>query len=256
MLSVFMFVTVGVVCLFATETPFVSVDKAMTVKSAFSSIWTGIRTLPHQLAVFAMIFFCVQYGYTSYNGAKGQFFGTIVFDGDGTNADKCGNDCSLAQLNFQKGVQMAAGWTDIFFNSGGYLFSWILPLLVARFGIKNVLQIALVPQMLLMVMAFSTSVGVNIAIVVLTCITQNTAFAMMVPIIVHEIGGAEDSRLGMYVGALNSANCGGQFLNFLVAAALVNTSMGYALPIFVGGAVSLIGGLICAVSFKVHTKVL
>ena len=71
---------------------------------------------------------------------------------------------------------------------------------------------------------------------------QSTVFALVVPIIVHVFG--TFTQVGIYVGAVNSANCVGQLLNFLVGAALVNTSFGYALPVFMGGALSLLGAFI------------
>lgn len=83
LLSVVMFITVGAVCAFAKERPLekplVPISTSEQVKKAFQSIWEGIKSLPQQLAVFGIVFFCIQYGFTAYNGAKGQFFGYVCY---------------------------------------------------------------------------------------------------------------------------------------------------------------------------------
>jgi solute carrier family 45 protein 1/2/4 len=122
------------------------------------------------------------------------------------------------------------------------LYSWALPFLVYSLGARWVITVACLPQALLMAMAFTKIVALDVAIVVLSAITQATVFALIVPIIVHVFGSS--AQVGMYVGAVNSANCVGQLLNFLLGAALVETSLGYALPVFVGGAFSFLGALI------------
>ncbi|KAJ0399829.1 hypothetical protein P43SY_008135 [Pythium insidiosum] len=251
MLAVVMAVTITIACIAAKEEPLKpendtkdSVWKSLGV--AFYSIYEGLRTLPSVLVVYCIVFFCVQYGYTAYNGNKGQFFGIEVYDGTPDNADKCKPDCTEAQDNFNHGVQVAGGSTDLMFNSLGYIFSWMLPFLVRKIGARWVLAVTLIPQALLMVMAFSKIVELNVFIVVITSLTQGTIFALLVPVIVHVYGDRAD--IGMYVGALNSANCFGQLLNFIVGAAIVETSMGYKLPVFIGGIMSFLG-LIVTVFF-------
>lgn len=181
-----------------------------------------------------------------------------VFGGQASGADVCGTAgypaCTVEQDNFNKGVQMAGGSTDMIFSCVGYIFSWLLAFFVSKLGMKIVLIASTIPQALLMVAAFWHYVPVDVTIVVLTSITQNTVFGLLVPIIIHVIGSAEDERLGLYVGALNSANCAGQFLNFAVASGLVNTSLGYQLPVFVGGAMSFVGGVIAIFAFKINSK--
>ncbi|KAF1792709.1 Major facilitator superfamily domain [Phytophthora cactorum] len=232
MLSVTMLASVGAVCVFAKEEVPVSKDVELgpdeeapsamkRIGEAFSSIFYGLKTLPRTLAIYCLVFFCIQFGFTAYNGSKGQFFGIEVFGGNSTEADVCGpNECTEDQERYNDGVQIAGGLTDLLFNVFGYLYSWAL----------------------LMVMAFTKVVAVDVTIVVLTAITQATIFTLIVPIIVHVFG--TSAQVGMYVGAVNSANCVGQLLNFLVGAALVETSLGYALPVFVGGAFSFLGALI------------
>ncbi|KAI9996488.1 hypothetical protein PInf_014216 [Phytophthora infestans] len=244
MLLVTMLASVGAVCVFAKEEVPVSKDVGLgsdeeapsamkRIGEAFSSIFHGLKTLPRTLA----------FGFTAYNGSKGQFFGIEVFGGNATDADVCGpSECSEDQERYNDGVQIAGGLADLLFNVFGYLYSWVLPLLVYRLGARWVITVACIPQSLLMVMAFTKVVAVDVTIVVLTAITQATIFALIVPLIVHVFG--TSTQVGMYVGAVNSANCVGQLVNFLVGAALVETSLGYALPVFVGGAFSLLGALI------------
>ncbi|RLN76163.1 hypothetical protein BBJ28_00002160 [Nothophytophthora sp. Chile5] len=259
MLSMAMLASVGSVCAFASETqaPMKDLDlgedstsTAKRVGEAFACIFHGLKRLPRTLAVYCLVLFCIQFGFTAYNGNKGQFFGVEVFGGNATEADVCGpKDCSPDQERYNEGVQIAGGLADLLFNVLGYLYSWILPMLVARLGARWILTAACIPQALLMAMAFTKLVAVDVVIVVLTAITQATFFALIVPIIVHVFG--SNAQVGMYVGAVNSANCVGQLLNFAVGAALVETSLGYALPVFVGGAMSFLAAAISLVALRI-----
>lgn len=255
MLSVTMLATVGAVCVFAHEVPRAKdpLDCHTTctrVAQAFQTIGHGLHTMPRTLAVYCVVFFCIQYGFTAYNGSKGQFFGVEVFHGDAHNADTCHESaCTHAQQQYNDGVQLAGGLADMAFNVVGYIYSWLLPLLVSRLGARWTMTLAAIPQALLMAMAFSTVVALNVVLVALTAITQATSFALIVPLLLHIFGpGAE---VGMHVGAVNSANCVGQLLNFVASAALVGTPLGYRLPVFVGGAISSVGVLISLFCFKV-----
>ncbi|TYZ67105.1 hypothetical protein PybrP1_000788 [[Pythium] brassicae (nom. inval.)] len=258
MLSVFMMVTVVIACIAAKEKPLRKEDVAESsawqqIKTAFGAIYTGLRTLPGPLIAYCIVFFCVEYGYTAYNGNKGQFFGFEVYDGESGGADTCGSSghapCTKEQNDYNHGVSVAGGSTDTIFNIVGYLFSWTIPFLVMKFGAKWVLIVSLVPQSLLMVMAFTKVVAVNVLIVVLTTMSQTIVFALLVPIIVHVFG--TDVEIGMYVGALNSAQCFGQLLNFIIGAGLVETSMGYKLPVFIGGVMSFAGVIIAIFFLKI-----
>jgi solute carrier family 45, member 1/2/4 len=247
MLCVMMFVVVGGVCLVVKETPLSpdAVDRnksaLRSIGEAFYSIYTGLRTLPSVLAIYCFIFFCVEYGYSAYTGNKGQFFGIVVYDGEAENADNCAPDCTKAQENYNKGVQIAGGSTDLLFNGIGYAFSFLIPTLVRKFGAKWTLTVALLPQTCLIIMAFTKIVGLNMFIVIITTISQSVVFALIVPVIVHVFGDKTD--IGIYVGALNSANCFGMLLNFAIGAAVIETSMGYKLPVLLGGIMTLIGVL-------------
>ncbi|KAI9907762.1 hypothetical protein PsorP6_016389 [Peronosclerospora sorghi] len=252
MLSVTILASVGAVSVFATED--VVVPKNLEggargpstwnrIGEAFATMYHGAKTLPVSLATYCLILFCVQFGFTAYNGNKGQFFGVEVFGGDSLDADVCAlSHCSELQKRYNDGVHLAGGLADLLFNVLGYVYSWILPFLVYRVGARWVVTIACIPQALLMAMVFTKIVALDVVIVVLTAITQSTIFALVVPIIVHVFG--TSAHVGMYVGAVNSANCLGQLLNFIVGAALVETSLGYALPVFVGGALSCLGAVI------------
>ncbi|GMF31829.1 unnamed protein product [Phytophthora lilii] len=254
MLSVFMAISIGLACYVAKEIP---LDKRMlerktcchNVINAFGSIFAAVRTLPWVLVVYLSVIFLNQYAFAAYNGNKGMFFGLEVYDGDATNAATCGSECSEEQLDYNRGVRLAGGLADILFCVVGYFYSWVLPPLVRRYGAQNIATLATIPQVLLMVMAFCDVVALDVIIVALTSITISTFFALVVPIMVHIFGHTAD--IDVYVGVMNSANSSGQLLNFIVGSALVETSMGYRLPVFVGGAVSLLAFLVCVFFFRI-----
>ncbi|KUF92034.1 hypothetical protein AM588_10004605 [Phytophthora nicotianae] len=252
MLSATMFICISVAVLFGKETPLdpSKVDAVSTWKRighAFASVYHGIRTLPGVLAIYGVCFFFVQYGYTAYNGNKGQFFGLEVYDGSAENADTC-DPCTPEQDAYNDGVSIAGGRADLLFNIVGYIYSWTLPYLVHKFGVKWVLTFSTIPQMFLMVMAWTSNVTFNVFIVAITSITQAVWFALIVPVIIHVFG--EDEEIGIYVGALNSANCFGQLLNFAIGSGLVETSLGYKLPVFLGGIMSALGFITALLFFK------
>ncbi|OQR97552.1 Glycoside-Pentoside-Hexuronide (GPH):Cation Symporter Family [Achlya hypogyna] len=243
MLIVIMLVTTMAVVIFVKEKQYVPVvarNKSAEIKAAFAAVWTGIRLLPYTLAVYGICFVLMQYGYTAYNGAKGQFFGLVVKDGLATGADKCGDHCTKRQTDYNDGVQLASGTTDTMYNCGSLIFLAVLPHLVRKFGAKNVITFATIPQVLLILMAFCKNVPIDIIIVVACGITQNTINTLQIPTIMHIVGHGADNNLGLFAGAFNSANCLGQFLNFALSSVLVKSSMGYALPVLVGGILTLI----------------
>ncbi|OQR90363.1 Glycoside-Pentoside-Hexuronide (GPH):Cation Symporter Family [Thraustotheca clavata] len=248
-----MLATVLPVCIWAKETPLLAKEKhsrCKKVANAFAAVYTGLKTLPKELIAFCICFFLVQYGYTAYNGAKGQFFGLIVFGGEANGANACGSNCTPAQDAYNRGVRLAGGVTDTIFNVVGLVFMVLLPYLVRTFGAKLILTLSMLPQALLTAMAFSKIVELNVAIVVQCAITQNAVFAMQIPVILYVIGQGEENQLGLYAGAFNSANCAGQLINFAVASCLVQTSMGHALPVLVGGVLSLMAVLVSAFALR------
>ncbi|EEY69828.1 Glycoside-Pentoside-Hexuronide (GPH):Cation Symporter Family [Phytophthora infestans T30-4] len=252
-LSVIMFVCVAVATIFAHEIPLdpskVEQVSAWTqVKDAFYSVWLGIKTLPKDLIAYAIGFFFVQYGYTAYNGNKGQFFGLEVYGGTATNADSC-DPCSAEQDAYNDGVSLAGGDADLAYNIVGYVFSWTLPFLVSKFGLKWVLTLSTVPQMFLLAMAWVSNKGFDVFVVAICGMTSAVWFSFIVPIIIHVMG--DDVEIGMYVGALNSANCFGQLLNFAIGTAIVDTSLGYKLPVFIGGIMTTLGFLTTAIFMKI-----
>ncbi|ETI38773.1 hypothetical protein PPTG_04615 [Phytophthora nicotianae INRA-310] len=253
MLCVVMVICVTVAVVFGKETPLVETDQVSACQSildAFKTIYKGIQTMPPMLTVYAAIMFFVLYGYSAYNGNKGQFFGLEVYGGTATNADSC-NPCTAEQIAYNKGVSKASGLGDLLFNIVGYAFSWGLPFLVRQFGARWVLSCSLLAQALLMAMAFCSSLGFDLFVVAILSVAQGAAFALMVPTIIHVFGGRSDVDIGMYVGVLNSANCFGQLLNYAIGSAVVQTSLGYKLPVFLGGAMSFLGFLVAAFLFKI-----
>jgi len=252
MLSGTMFICIGVAVVFAKETPLdpskvEAASSCQRIGHAFASVYHGIRTLPSALAIYGVCFFFVQYGFTAYNGNKGQFFGLEVYGGEAADADDC-DPCTPAQDAYNHGVSIAGGRADLLFNVLGYVYSWTLPYLVHKFGVKWVLTISTIPQMFLMIMAWTSDVTFNVFVVTITSITQAVWFAFIVPVIVHVFG--EDEEVGKYVGALNSANCFGQLLNFAIGSLLVDTSLGFKLPVFLGGVMSALGFITALLFFK------
>lgn len=258
MLSTVMVVTVSVACFFGQEKQREKVEQLtesiwLQVKNAFETIYNGFVSLPLELLKYCFVVFCVMYGFSAYNGNKGQFFGFVVFGGSAVGANTCAPDCSKAQDAYNHGVRVAGGSTDLIFSLVGYAYSWVLPWFVKKFGAKCVLTASLIPQSMLVVVAFSTTVLVDVGIVVLTSITITTIMALNVPVIVHVLG--HNAEIGVYVGVFNAANCLGQLLNFSIGAGTVGTSMGYKLPVFLGGIMSLVGMIftIFLLKIKMHS---
>ncbi|KAF0741463.1 hypothetical protein Ae201684_003148 [Aphanomyces euteiches] len=220
--------------------PAVKPNTKQQLKDAFSALYVGLRKLPKVLAIYCVIFLLLEYGYTAYNGAKGQFFGQPCL----TDRQKAYND----------GVQLAGGVTDTIFNIFGWVYLLCMPFLVRKIGAKWVIVIACIPQVLLIIMAFCKVVIVDQIIVVLVGICQNTIFALQLPMIVFQIGLTADNNLGMYAGAFNSANCAGQFLNFALATQLVKSSMTFALPVLIGGILSAIAFIVAIFFLKFDMK--
>ncbi|KAG7375797.1 hypothetical protein PHYPSEUDO_015241 [Phytophthora pseudosyringae] len=254
MLSAVMVGTVSIACFFSQERPREKLEQLtepswLQVKSAFEAIYAGFKSLPGELLKYCIVIFCVMYGYSAYSGNKGQFFGIEVYGGSAMGAKTCAPDCTDAQDAYNHGVRVAGGTADLLFSLVGYIFSWVLPWLVKKFGAKLVLAASLIPQSLLIVVAFSASVPLDVGIVVSTSVTLTTMFALNVPVIVHVLG--HEADIGVYVGVFNAANCLGQLLNFTVGAAIIETSMGYRLPVFLGGIMSFIGLVFTIFLFKV-----
>ncbi|KAF4322720.1 hypothetical protein BBO99_00003006 [Phytophthora kernoviae] len=252
MLSVTMFICISVAVIFAKETPLdpslmEGVTSCTRIKDAFASVYHGIRTLPAVLAIYWVAFFFVQYGYTAYNGNKGQFFGLEVYSGESENADSC-NPCTAEQDAYNHGVSVAGGRADLLYNVVGYVWSWLMPFMVHKFGVKWVITLSTLPQVLYTIMAWVANPSFNVFVVATTGISHTAWFALVVPVIIHVFG--EDKEIGVFVGALNSANCFGQLLNFAIGTGLVQTSLGYKLPVFVGGIASFLGFLTMLIFFK------
>ncbi|KAL3669753.1 hypothetical protein V7S43_005134 [Phytophthora oleae] len=258
MLSAVMVGTVSIACFFIQERQREKLEQLtestwLQVKNAFESIYDGFKSLPFELLKYCIVIFCVMYGFSAYNGNKGQFFGIEVYGGSAMGAKTCAPDCTKAQDEYNHGVRVAGGTTDLLSSLLGYIYSWVLPWLVKKFGAKWMLAVSLLPQSLLIIVAFSTSVPLDVVIVIFTSITITTLFALNVPVIVHVLG--HDVDIGVYVGVFNAANCLGQLLNFTIGAGVVGTSMGYKLPVFLGGIMSFIGMVFTIFLFKVkmHT---
>ncbi|RHY72965.1 hypothetical protein DYB38_005932, partial [Aphanomyces astaci] len=244
--------TSGTTCWFITEVPLQREEGPPIIQGrlqdALVAVYTGIRQLPSPLGVYFLLVMLTTYGYTSYNGAKGQFFGLVVKGGTSSGADVCGAACSPAQVAFNDGVRVA-GLTDSL-QVVAFVYVLGLPCLVHRFGTKRVVAASIVPQMFLVLMAMSKNVAVDVAIAATCSLTQATINLLIVPLIVHVKGHGQDNSLGLFNGALNSAVCGGQLLNYVASAAMVTSSMGYALPVLVGGIVSAVA--FCVALFKFH----
>jgi solute carrier family 45 protein 1/2/4 len=251
-LAVIMIGTNALCCVMCKETPLKpeEVEGKTSLGTALGLIWKGFRTLPKNLMIYAVMLLCICYGNTAYTGAKGQFFGEVVFAGNPEGADQCGSDCTEAQKNFNHGTQLAGGIVDICYNIFGVLWALCLGPLVKKFGTRPVMIVSTIPLMLLIPMTFVSNEAIVIVLVILTSVTNLTGLNMCVPYIVNDIKDVRDQRLGLYTGALNSANCVGQFLNFFVSMFIVNTSWGYRLPVFVGGIFGFFAFLIATFVLK------
>ncbi|KAF0718687.1 Aste57867_1537 [Aphanomyces stellatus] len=261
MLMGIMLFTTMAVCLFVKEKPLIPTflpSTSRTVQDALAAVYTGVRHLPRPLALYCFLFCIIQYGYTAYSSSRGQFFGLVVMGGSEHGADICVQhaNCTIEQQNFNHGVRLAGGITDTLANVVGLLFLLCLPWLVRRFGAKRVLVTALVPQTFFIGLAFCKNVPVDIALVSLGSISQAAVFALQMPVIVHVVGFGEQNRLGLFAGAFNSANCVGQLLNFALASVLVTSPLGYALPVLVGGVVTLIALFVSIAKWQVRLHTL
>ncbi|EQC41395.1 hypothetical protein SDRG_01366 [Saprolegnia diclina VS20] len=245
------------VLLFAQEMPVVTTSTTSLLgrlHHASLGVYTGVRMLPQPLAVYSFVLLLLSYGYIAYNGAKGQYFGLHVYDGDARGADSCGTNCTAAQIQYRDGVNIAGGSTDTLFNAASLLYFFCLPYLVRWFGVRRLLLASTVPQTLLVVLAFSKVVALDVTIVVLCAVTQGTIFALQIPVIMHVIGYGEQDGLGLYAGAFNSANCLGQLLNFALSSALLHSRLQYGLPILLGGVLSIAALLVVYSRFHVRMK--
>lgn len=281
MLSIVMALAVGLLCIYAQEVPLERTSESESepypamrnprtkLAQVYLTLWTGIRKMPTQLVILAIVFFCRCYGSTSYHGAKGQYFGIVVYGGNSILADKCEPNCTTAQLKYNEGVSMAGGLTDILYCIFGYVASWIVPCLVAKFGAKFVVTAGMIPQVFLVWLGIfpNGAFALLVAIVVSTSITQAFVDATIVPILLHVLGShspkvedqerqltrdSDSKNIGIYVGIFNSVDCLGQLLNFGISAYLVTRPLGYAFPMLVGGFVSFLGFLIACIFLRVR----
>jgi solute carrier family 45 protein 1/2/4 len=246
MLSVFMVVCVGTACIVAKEKP---LDRSTMPQLSFFEglkdvcieIYNGFRTLPKILIVFFVVYFFTCYSNAAYSSNKAQFFGLEVYGGDATYASSCGDTCTDAQKAYNKGVSLAGGLADMMLNVVAFLSAYAVPLEVSKIGAKWTSTLACVPMALMMIVAFTKNVYFDVIIAVISSIPNTQLNAIAMPVIIHLL--QSDSNIGMQVGTINSVNCVGQILNFCIAASLVETSLGYKLPVFLGGASAFLGFL-------------
>ncbi|OQR95230.1 Glycoside-Pentoside-Hexuronide (GPH):Cation Symporter Family [Achlya hypogyna] len=243
MLVVVLWVTVLPVLLFVTELAFAPEIQTQGLKTGFLAVYTGLRYLPKVLRVYCVCFILVEFGYSCYNGNKTQFFGLVVNGGNATGADDC-PACPPAQQAFNDGVSFAGGLVDTLHSVVGLVFLFALPFFVRKWGARRVITYAILPQTLLVLIFCWHNKVFDATIVTLTAITQNTIFSMGIPVILHVIGYGETNGLGLFAGALNSANCLGQFITFALSPLLVTSSYSSSLPILLGGLVSLVAFLV------------
>ncbi|RHY16817.1 hypothetical protein DYB32_010606 [Aphanomyces invadans] len=266
-----MFLTVMPVCYFVRENPWEAMRRiapGSTLENGPStaypmqavSIWTawyvGIRTLPGPLFVYWLAGLCLQYGYQSYNGVKTVFFGENVYNGTKRSPLCMTVECTAADDLYTEGVNMATGAADQFYNALAMFTLVFLPLLVQKFGVRNVIQYTFLPHCLLLAMALYHPVAFSVIVVGLTALGQITVFVLQVPLILHVAGFRDEKVLGLYLGAFNTATCLGQMLNFATAT-LVNWMYssvrdGNVLAILIGGVFSVCAVLI--IVFKFHVK--
>ncbi|OQR86944.1 Glycoside-Pentoside-Hexuronide (GPH):Cation Symporter Family [Achlya hypogyna] len=255
MLVVFMLCTVLPVCRFVHEDPWKPWEGATPRTNVLWSCIHGVKTLPRQLAVYFAAFVMAEYGFISYTGVKGQFFGQHVYNGTKEGADKCGSNCTVAQTRYNDGVALAGGLTDNLFNVCGLVFLACLPMLIQRFGVRKVLLGALLPQVGFIVLALCKVVWFDVLLVVLTTATQQTIYSLQIPLIVAVLGSNDDKRLGLFFGAYNTASCLGQLSNFAVTSlVLSDDDASFSVAIVVGGVVSAAALLVIYRFFTVRME--
>ncbi|OQS04331.1 Glycoside-Pentoside-Hexuronide (GPH):Cation Symporter Family [Thraustotheca clavata] len=251
MLVVVMLCTVLPVCRFVNEKPWKpTVDSYSPVPpkaNVLTSVYYGVKSLPRQLGIFFLAFILTEYGFISYTGVKGQFFGIQVYGGSKEGADTCGSNCTQAQQSYNNGVTLAGGLTDNLHNIVGLFYLVVLPYLIKRFGARNVLMASMIPQLCFIVLALSNIAWLDVLIVVLTTITQQTIYSLQIPLILAEIGFGEEKLLGLYFGAMNTANCLGQLLNFAVTALVLRGGgLDFNIAILIGGGATFLALLASA----------
>ncbi|EQC40561.1 hypothetical protein SDRG_02449 [Saprolegnia diclina VS20] len=252
MLIVILIVTVLPVVFCVKETPFVPETPLQSdVKNGFLAVYHGIKFLPRLLTVYCIGFVLLEFGFAGYNGNKNQYFGLVLNDGNATGADKCPK-CDAPQQRYSDGVSLASGLVDTLHLAFGLLYLFVLPTIVRKFGARRVIVFSIVPQTLLVLIFFVRSKILTAVVVTGMSVTQNMVFSMQIPVILHVVGYGELNGLGMFAGAFNSANCLGQLLTFALSPILVTTSLTHALPILVGGVVTILAFLVAFFKFDIR----
>ncbi|KAH9127495.1 hypothetical protein AeMF1_002217 [Aphanomyces euteiches] len=261
-------VTVLPVCYFAQETVYVPDDMDRSrydrVRDGFSAVYNSLRYLPRLLGVYFVCILLLQFGYQAYNSNKGDYFGAFVKGGTANATDKCnyrgrkatGNysECSVEQTLYLDGVSVATGVTDTIQILVGLVWVATLPFLVNLYGVRRVFLASIVPQFSLAVLVFSKNIPVNLVAVTACGITQNTLFALQIPLILHVIGFGEQAGLGLFAGALNSAITIGQLLTTAQSAiaGAVTTQAVAPWPILVGAIATVVAFVIAFLKFTVR----
>ncbi|KAF0689359.1 Aste57867_19185 [Aphanomyces stellatus] len=261
MLMALLAVTVVPVCYFVVETQHVvPADAAPThlerLKSGFSAVYNSFRYLPRALGIYFVCTFLLVFGFSTYTANKGEYFGVFVMHGDASRADTCGAaPCTARQAAYNDGIALANGVIDTISNVVGLFWVAMLPFLVDAYGCRHVLLGSIVPQCCLVVLFFCKSAVINMLVVAAACgITQNTVFALQIPLIVHVIGFGETNGLGLFAGALNSANNLGQLLNTFTGSifqAAIQDNNPW--PILVGGLVTMLALAFAFFQFSIRT---
>ncbi|GMF31813.1 unnamed protein product [Phytophthora lilii] len=101
---------------------------------------------------------------------------------------------------YNHGVSVAGGRADLLYNVLRYVWAWGMPFMVHKIGVKWVLTISTLPQVLFTAMAWVSNPGFNIFVVAMSGITHAVWFALVVPVIIHVFGEQED--IGVFAGAL------------------------------------------------------
>ncbi|KAF0692743.1 Aste57867_16201 [Aphanomyces stellatus] len=260
-----MTLTVMPVCYFVRENPWEAMRR-IAPGSAFeavylprtSSIWTawyvGIKTLPSALFVYWAATLCSEAGFHSYNGVKTTYFGVDVYNGKANcNSTEFPNvNCTRASENYAYGVDLATGACDQFYNAIAMLFLVFLPVLVQRFGVRNVFCYGFFLQCFLLAFVFFHDKVLSVIIVGLMAIPQAAVFALQVPVILNVVGVSDEKVLGLYLGAFNTAGCLGQMITF-ASSSLFGVLVESSWPtMLVGGVFSILAfGIMVA---KFHVK--
>lgn len=219
---VLMLIIVTIVGCCITETPREPSDATPQVVAAT----TGVSS--SALTVYAWVALFIGYGLYTFNSNRLQFFEErVVSDSDDDYYYYYSSGSSLAEFKYFIIQQIFA-----------YIFMWTMPFLTNKIGANSVLSLSLVPQALLIIMAFAQSktlVGIMDFLVAVFC---GTLMALVVPAVYHVYGA--NKHIGARVGFLTSVGSVGQLVAIAIGNGVLETDLTSQLPLLLAGIMAVL----------------